>query len=159
MVLTYTPYKGIDIKVQIASQGTNYIYTLSPGCTITRSISKQIDPIPIPGTDTEGVQQKLLYLGTMESDTIRIDAKVSTVDSKTPDGSASSPPYVPIHTLIGYYIKQTLTDQYDVIVWGSEVIGGRIKNIVVTQNPGEGSIVDLTINFVVGTPVSNVEEE
>ena len=149
MALTYTPYKGMDIKFQITSAGTSYSYTLSPGCSITRSASKEITVLPIEG----GKAVNLMELGRMESDTIRIDAKVSTVVMQTPDGSEASPPYVPIHTLTGYLIAQTNTDKYDAVVWGDQIIGGRIKNIVITQRPGEGNVVDLAINFIVGIAV------
>ena len=149
MALTYTPYKGMDVKIQIASRGTDYIYTLSPGCTITRSVSKLVSPL----TGDLGGAQNVMTLGQIESDTIRIDARVSTIQMKTPDGSEASPPYVPIHTLTGYLIAQTNTDQYDAVVWGDQIIGGRIKNIVITQRPGEGNVVDLAINFIVGIAV------
>lgn len=151
MALTYTPYKGMDIKFQITSAGTSYSYTLSPGCSITRSASKEITVLPIEG----GKAVNLMELGRMESDTIRIDAKVSTVVMQTPDGSADSPPYVDVHTLFDHMIAQVNGDAPDLVEWGSKQIWGRVKSIVVTQRPGEGNVVDLAITFVVGTAIES----
>ena len=151
MALTYTPYKGMDVKIQIASGGTNHIYTLSPGCTITRSVSKLVTPL----TGNLGGAQNVMTLGQIESDTIRIDAKVSTVVMQTPDGSADSPPYVDVHTLFDHMIAQVNGDAPDLVEWGSKQIWGRVKSIVVTQRPGEGNVVDLAITFVVGTAIES----
>jgi len=137
----------IDIKIQIASKGTNYIYTLSPGCTITRSSSKNVSIYPIEG----GKPVKLMAMGKMESDTIRIDAKCSSQDT---GGDPTQPPYVPFHTLFDQLQQQDMGDISDVVVWGDHLIYGRIKSIVVTQRPGEGNLYDLSITFLIGTPTS-----
>lgn len=146
----------IDIKIQIASNGTPHIYTLSPGCTISRSASKEIMPYPIEN----GNKTKLATFGRMESDTIRIDAKCVINDPGAQDPPLSYTefaPYVPLHDMFDWLTEKLTTDDLDVVVWGDEIIYGMIKSIVVTQRPGEGDLYDLAITFLVGDYITPPE--
>lgn len=140
---------AIDVKIQIESNGTSHIYTLNPGCTITRSISKEVFTYPVE----LGGKIKLATLGRLEADTIRIDAKCIVNDPGAHDPPLSYtefPPYVPLHDMCTWLTEQVSTDNLDVIVWGDENIYGRVKSIVVTQRPGEGDLYDFAVTFLVG---------
>lgn len=137
-----------DIKIGLTSAGTTYSYTLSPGCTITRSANKEVSVFPIEG----GKSVELMTLGRMESDTIRIDAKCILND---PGELTGLPPYVPVHTITSQLIAQITGDPPDQVNWGSETFFGRIKSIVVTESPGQGDMYDLAVTFLVGTCIDS----
>lgn len=136
-----------DIKIGLTSAGTTYSYTLSPGCTITRSTNKDISAVA-----GYSEAKTLICTGLVESDTIRIDAKCILND---PGELSGLPPYVPIHTIISQLIAQLPEDCADQVNWGTTTIFGRIKSIVVTESPGQGDMYDLAVTFIVGTPVAS----
>jgi len=135
---------SIDIKVKVGSTE----YTLSPGCTITRSVNKEIMVYPIE----EGKAADLATLGRNESDTIRIDAVCSTENTSS---DTTQPPYVDKFSIVNRLKEIKNTDQPDYVAWGSTTIYGRVKNITITQRPGEGNKYDLAITFEVGTCIGS----
>lgn len=138
-----------DIVLKVAVEGGWLQYTLSPGCIITRSITRDLQVIPIQN----GLPAQLVTLGSTESDTIRIDARVSISNT---ENEPTQPPYVDIFTLALNFKGIRTEFSPDHILWGEDVdIEGRIKNIVITQRPGEGDLVDLAVIFEVGECVAS----
>jgi len=141
--------KTVTLKLAVVGGWLNYV--LSPGCTITRSITKDLQIYPISG----GEPAQLMTMGSTESDTIRIDTKVSVSNTSS---DPTQPSYVDIFTLAANF-KAVQTDfPPDHLLWGEDVdLEGRIKNIVITQRSGEGDLADLAIIFEVGECVASKE--
>lgn len=132
------------ITLQLAVVGGWLNYVLSPGCTITRSLTKDIMVEPVEG----GLPAKLMTYGRNETDTIRIDTKVSVVYTNS---DTTQPSYVDIFTLARNFKLSDNGFPPDHLLWGDDIdLEGRIKNITITQRPGEGDLADLAVIFEVG---------
>lgn len=134
--------KTITLKLAVVGGWLNYV--LSPGCTITRSLTKDIMVEPVEG----GLPAKLMTYGRNETDTIRIDTKVSVVYTNS---DTTQPSYVDIFTLATNFKLSDNGFPPDHLLWGDDIdLEGRIKNITITQRPGEGDLADLAVIFEVG---------
>lgn len=134
--------KTITLKLAVVGGWLNYV--LSPGCTITRSLTKDIMVEPVEG----GLPAKLMTYGRNQTDTIRIDTKVSVVYTNS---DTTQPSYVDIFTLATNFKLSDNGFPPDHLLWGDDIdLEGRIKNITITQRPGEGDLADLAVIFEVG---------
>jgi hypothetical protein len=89
----------------------------------------------------------LITLGRNETDTIRIDTKVSVVNTSS---DATQPSYVDIFTIASNFKLSDNGFPPDHLLWGGVDLPGRVKNITITQRPGEGNLADLAVIFEVG---------
>ena len=132
----------MDIKLKVGVTGGWLEYTLSPGCTVSRTLTKDFRVIQIPGE-----QAKICNLGRVDSDIIRVDGKASYNNCATETGI----PAVSVFTIAANVIQSSVNTYSDYFVWGSIEHEGRIKNISFTQRPGEGDLIDYSITFQIGT--------
>lgn len=129
------------VYLQIAG-GT--VYWLSPGCTVTQTVSKHVTE----GGKDDG-ETYLYSIPTGNTHTIRIDAIVAvSIGDDVSDGINNFPCFDPAEMI--YDVMKCETPSEAVLTWRGGVYRGIVKSVTVTQRSGEGNLLDVAITFSVG---------
>jgi len=132
----------------------NTIFYLSPGCSITETVTRGSRSI-----GRKGAKQRIFYLPTDKSHIIRIDTKIATCGNWELDGISNegNPPYwgsgsdsFAVDAFLIELDLYPLNANWYLYMRGMYYTG-LIRSAVITQRSGEGDMVDVSITFEAGT--------
>ena len=129
--------------VTVTCNGVTYF--LSPGCDVTRTVTKDIGQIPRPEQ-----KQKLTNMGRTTGDTIRVDGKASLCEDlvNPNDGYSKISNFNP-HTFGNGLVIQDKTVA-NTLYWCGTTYTGLIRSFTFNERSGEGCVFNFTVIFEVG---------
>lgn len=128
-----------DVKLTINTSTGAHAYTLSPGVSVTRTLTKEIYTIPKP-------VGKPIFTSTyrIASDTFRVDCRCATTTC------TGGPSTVDHDALANNITAESNNDALATLEWGGHTYSGRVRSITVSQRSGEGELFDLSVIFEAG---------
>lgn len=139
-----TTDKGREVWMRIPEGGR--LYTLSPGCSIT--ITGGID---LNKTANGEGEFYLMPISSGDTLTLRIDAVMflrGAADTSQSDGFTTYPDFDPFEFIYDVMSMNPL-ERMD-LYYRDQHWYGRISGYTITQRPGEGNMVDLSITYLIG---------
>lgn len=136
--------------VKIVVNGSTFY--LSPGCTVTRTVTRDIGSEPVPGE-----KNKLINYGWTTSDVVRIDGTVAVPDFVESSDGYSNISHFDIdlfpNMLKASYGGASNPDKH-YLTWGDpavvDVLEGLVRSLTITQRAGQGELFDFSVTFEVG---------
>lgn len=130
-------------KVSIVDH-TGIEWFFSPGCSVTETMNMGVNT----GGRDYGEENNIYILPTDFSHIIRIDATIFTYSDEDSNGLTNYAFFDPY--MFVSYMMNTGDQVSHTLYWKGYTYSGLVKSVTVTQRPGEGNMVDVSVTFEVG---------